>query len=122
MSDPAPGSDIAIAVSASPEAIRGNQRCFCSGEQYERKYGAQMSTWTRTPLIASPSACASSANTALCRNVVSGLPPYSIGMPTPRMPAAPARDQKLQGGAPAFSHSAYSGTTSSVRKVRTCLR
>ena len=66
----------------------------------------QMSICTRTPPIANPSAWASSANTALCRNVVPGLPPYSTGTPMPRSPAAPARGQKSFGGAPAFSHSA----------------
>ena len=30
-SDPAPGSDIAIAAIASPLAIRGSQRCCCAG-------------------------------------------------------------------------------------------
>ncbi len=29
-SDPVPGSVIAIAPTSSPDASRGNQRCFCS--------------------------------------------------------------------------------------------
>ena len=41
-----PGSVIAIAVTSSPDAQPGSQRCFCSSLPNEWRYGTMMSEWS----------------------------------------------------------------------------
>ena len=45
-SEPVPGSVMPSAVTSSPEAQPGSQRCFCSSVPNEYRYGTMMSEWS----------------------------------------------------------------------------
>ncbi len=121
-SEPAPGSDIAMAVMISPEQKPGSQRCFCSSVASLSRYGATTSLWSPKPM---PLACArttSSARTALYRKSSAPPPPYSSGTLMPSRPCLPASSQTPRSTMPSASHWSWNGTTWRSRKPRTVWR
>ena len=64
-SEPAPGSDIAIAVIISPLTKPGSQRCFCSSVASFSRYGATTSLCSVKPTPLPPTRTTSSATTQL---------------------------------------------------------
>ncbi len=67
-SEPADGSVMPIAATASPAAMRGSHCCFCSSDARSTTYGVTMSKWMpKLDASAMLTAASSSVATALNR-------------------------------------------------------
>src|SRR5215218_3354059 len=117
-SDPAPGSDIAMAQIVSADVTPGSQRSRCSGVVRSRRYGAMMSLSSPKYPLAAPVCATSSESTAFKRKSESPAPPSSSGAENPSSPCPAALRQNSRSTAPAASHSSVWGTASLSRKPR----
>ena len=104
-SEPAPGSVMPMAPTASPETIFGSQVCFCSSLPRCRMYGATMSECTERfearPLKPMREA---SSTTMDDRRKLAPKPPYSSGTSTHSRPFSPILFQISRGVISSFSH------------------
>jgi hypothetical protein len=103
-SEPAPGSVMAMAPTASPVTIFGSQRSFCAVEPRCMMYGATMSLCTETFDASAPNPRRDISSTTIADSrKTDPAPPYSSGTSTHRKPFSPRDVQSERGKMPSFS-------------------